>query len=117
MTLRIHPKQALFVLGGAGALGLFEAVQARLLLYRDIPDALCWPEALLRTLPRWLILGLLVPAISYVARKVPVRRETWHLAVPLQLLAAVLFALVDVALWTSFSAWRTQSPWLPAFQT
>lgn len=93
-------RAATLVMALALGLGTLEAMQGRL-RYPDVPWSAFWPEALLRTLPCWFMLALLVPAVLWVSERVRVNRTTWPVALPLQALAGALFVFVHIGA----SAW------------
>ncbi len=78
------------MLGAALGFGVLEAAQGRF-FYRDISNAQFWPEALARTLPSWLALALLVPAVFALARAVRLDRNRAPYAIPLYLVAGCVF--------------------------
>jgi two-component system, LytTR family, sensor kinase len=55
-----------------------------------------WTESVRRTLPSWVILALIVPAVLSLARRFPVERGRLPRAVPLHLLGASMFAVVHL---------------------
>ena len=76
-------------------LGLLEAAQ---LYVRNAMDAHSIPasEALLLTLPRWLILGALAPAVAAIAVRVPLDHGRWRRALAVHVAAGPTFALVHL---------------------
>jgi signal transduction histidine kinase len=81
--------------GAALILGLLEAAQ---LYVRNAMDAHPLPasEALLLTLPRWLILGALAPLVAAVANRVPLDHGRWRRALPVHVAAGTTFALLHL---------------------
>lgn len=88
------------MLGLSLCLGTLEAMQGRL-EYAAVPWHLFWPEALVRTLPCWLVLAALVPLVVWMSERIRIDRTTWPVAVPVHLLAGVGFLLLHI----SGSAW------------
>jgi signal transduction histidine kinase len=86
---------ALF-LGVPLLLGLLEAAQ---LYVRNGMDARPIPvsQALLLTLPRWLLLGALAPAVAALAVRVPIGHGRRLRAIAIHLAAGAIFALVHLA--------------------
>ena len=85
---------ALFA-GASLLLGLLETAQVYV---RNAMDAHPIPvsEALLLTLPRWLILGALAPGVAAVAVRVPLGQGRWRHAVPVHVAAGVAFAVIHL---------------------
>jgi sensor histidine kinase YesM len=80
------------------------------LLYPDVSWSTFWPEALLRTLPCWFILALLVPTVLWISDRIRVTRRSWPVALPLQVLAGVVFVIVHIAASAALIALIRQSP-------
>jgi len=96
MTARIHRLwAALLVLGLALGFGVLEGLQGRV-RYPDVPWSAFWPEAMLRTLPSWVMLAVLVPAIVWMSERVRVDRSTWPFAVPVHGFAGIVFVFVHI---------------------
>jgi signal transduction histidine kinase len=51
-----------------------------------------WPSILARSLPSWLILGVLAPLVIMLARHFPLSTANWRRSVPIHLGSAFLFA-------------------------
>jgi two-component system, LytTR family, sensor kinase len=81
--------------GASLLLGLLETVQVYV---RNAIDAHPIPasEALLMTLPRWLLLGALAPAVAAIAARVPLGLGRWRRAVAVHVPAAVAFAVLHL---------------------
>jgi two-component system, LytTR family, sensor kinase len=81
--------------GAALLLGLLEAAQA---YGRNALDGhpVGAGEALVLTLPRWLILGALAPAVAAVAHRVPLESGRWRRALLVHGVAGTAFALAHL---------------------
>jgi hypothetical protein len=90
-------RDALVVLAVALGFGFLEAWQGRL-LFHVVSPRLFWPEALVRTLPCWVALAALVPPTLWIARRVPVQRHTWPVAVPIHIVAGTVWVCVHIGL-------------------
>lgn len=88
-------RDALVVLAVALGFGLLEAWQGRLQFPEGSPRRF-WSEALVRTLPCWVALAALVPPILWLARRVPVQRHTWPVAVPVQMVAGAIWVCLHI---------------------
>jgi hypothetical protein len=82
-------------IGAALLLGLLEAVQ---LFVRSatVGPGIPWSEALVLTLPRWVLLGLLAPAVGAVTARFPLGRSVWRRAILAHVPAAILFAVLHL---------------------
>jgi signal transduction histidine kinase len=89
-------RAAALFLGVPLLLGLLEAAQ---LYVRNGMDARPIPvsQALLLTLPRWLLLGALAPAVAALAVRVPIGHGRRLRAIAIHLAAGAMFALVHLA--------------------
>ncbi len=90
-----RPGLWLAVLGVAVIFGILEGAQGRL-QYARISNAKFWPEAWARTLPSWLILAFLFPAVHWVARRFPVDGRNWRISLPVHVLAGGLFVVLHL---------------------
>ena len=83
-------------IGSALLLGLLEAFQ---LFVRSgtVGQRLPWSEALVLTLPRWILLGLLAPGVGAMTSWFPLGRAAWQRAILAHVPAAVLFAVIHLA--------------------
>lgn len=109
MNLRwSHPRTALLALPFALGFGVLEGMQGRV-RYGDVPWGQFWPEALLRTLPSWTMLALLMPAIGWVAERVPVGRGRNLRAILLHAAVGVMFVFVHIGASAVLSAWVRHS--------
>ena len=105
LLLSEHPPQhpprwgririALGVLGLALGLGVLEAMQGRV-RYRAVPWELFWPEAMIRTLPSWIMLAALLPVVVWLSERVRIARTTWPVALPVHVAAGVAFVFVHI---------------------
>src|SRR5687768_12535891 len=55
-----------------------------------------WSESVRRTLPSWVIFGLLTPGVFYLARRFAVERVGWRTAIPIHIAGAPSFALAHL---------------------
>ena len=55
-----------------------------------------WRESIRRTLPSWVIIALLTPAVLYLARRFPIDRGRWRVSVAVHLVGATAFALAHL---------------------
>jgi hypothetical protein len=55
-----------------------------------------WSESVRRTLPSWVIFGLLTPGVFYLARRFAVERVGWRSAIPIHIAGATAFALAHL---------------------
>jgi len=55
-----------------------------------------WSESVRRTLPSWVIFGLLTPGVFYLARRFAVERVGWRGAIPIHIAGATAFALAHL---------------------
>ncbi len=100
-----RPRLALAVLAISVTFGVIEAAQGRF-QYSYVSDADFWPEAMWRTLPSWLLLAAMVPAIFWMCRVARIGAENWRLTVPLQILAGTVFALLHLVGTAVIAAYR-----------
>ncbi len=91
------PRTWVMLLAVCTAIGLLEGTQAWLASAGSgrFPE-MRWYEGLASSLPSWYVLGLLVPAMFWMARRFPVREGRWRLSLLAHLPAAVLFAMVHL---------------------
>ena len=83
------------VLGLAGLLAFLEAVQ----VFFDMPllgYQPTWREAVLRTLPSWIILAALIAPAAMLVRRFPLDRRTLHVGIPIHVCAAALFTVLHL---------------------
>lgn len=93
----------LALLAAATLVGLLEAAQG----YAGVSAMggyISWRDALRSTMPSWYVLLALGPGILWLAQRFPFEPRRWHVALPIHLSAAVLFAFLHVAL----SSWLSQ---------
>jgi two-component system, LytTR family, sensor kinase len=55
-----------------------------------------WRESIRRTLPSWVIIALLTPAVLYLARRFPIDRGRWRVSLAVHLVGATAFALAHL---------------------
>ncbi|MFL5241279.1 MAG: sensor histidine kinase [Gemmataceae bacterium] len=90
--------------GAFTLLGLFDASLSSLYHAqndRPIPFA----KILLLGVSDWYVWALLTPLIFWLARKLPIRQNTWRFAVPLHLAVGLIFAFVVVVFDTFYYFW------------
>ncbi|MEQ1834596.1 MAG: histidine kinase [Candidatus Eisenbacteria bacterium] len=100
---------ALGVLALALGFGVLEAMQGRA-RYQSVPWELFWPEAMIRTLPSWVMLAVLLPVVLWVSERVRIARSTWPLALPLHTAAGVAFVFVHIGLSCALGTVLRHSP-------
>lgn len=88
--------------------GVLEAMQGRV-RYREVPWSKFWPEAMLRTLPSWVMLAALLPAVLWLSRRVRIGRLSWPVALPLHAAFGVMFVFVHIGLSAVLAAIVRQS--------
>lgn len=66
---------------------------------------LTWWEGVASTLPSWYVLGGLLPATFWMARKFPLGEGRWRVSFIAHLFAATVFAVVHLALASFLSDW------------
>ena len=88
---------AIAVLALSLGFGLLEALQGRV-RYQKVPWELFWPEAMIRTLPSWVMLAALLPAVLWMSERVRIARRTWPVALPVHAAAGVAFVFVHIGL-------------------
>ena len=96
MTLRKW-KLWLALFGVATLLGLLEAAQG----YAGsaaIARPISWSEAMRSTMPSWYVLLALLPGIVWLSKRFPFDPAGWTRALPVHLVAAVVFAFLHVTL-------------------
>jgi two-component system LytT family sensor kinase len=93
--------------GVATAIGLLLAAQW-VLASGTSGSSVRWSYALVWVLPEWYLWAALSPLVFALARRFPIGRATWRLAVPLHAVAA---AILGVAHAVAFALVTWQLPW------
>ena len=85
-------------------IGMVEGTQAYLgrLTSGNLPSY-TWLEYLAATMPSWYVLGALLPATFWMARKFPLEESRWKLSLLVHAPASVVFAIVHLSLATVLS--------------
>ena len=95
------------IIVGAALLGaLLEAGQVYL-GNASLGRPIAWSNALVRTLPSWLLLAALTPGILWVADHFRLERPMLHRSIPVHAVAAVLFTLLHLGGTVVMGAIRT----------
>jgi two-component system, LytTR family, sensor kinase len=90
-------RTALFVVGISLAIAVLEAA------FGTLPARLGGPRASLvqglrSTIPSWLMIAAMFPAIFAFAARVPIRRTNWALSIPIHVAGAITFAALHVGI-------------------
>jgi signal transduction histidine kinase len=106
---RIRWRVAGLIVGLALLFGCLEAWQGRFLL-SHVPAHQFWPEALIRTLPRWLLLAALMPGVMALARRMRLDGPRRSAALATHVAGGFAFTALHLAGAALFSAFRFDAP-------
>jgi sensor histidine kinase YesM len=84
------------LLGAATLIGVLEGAQVYA-GYAASGRLIAWSRAFGSTMPSWYALAALLPGIIWMAGRFPLEPGRWRWALPLHLVAAVLFAVLHIA--------------------
>jgi signal transduction histidine kinase len=102
---------AALVTGLAVTFGVLEAAQG-LVIFGHLPASEFWPEALARSMPSWLVLAGLCPALFALAQRLPLHGGRWRLALPVLLLAGMGFVMLHMG-GAALAAWVRNNGQVP----